>query len=176
MSTAALHRTQCGSRASVWVKDASDAVEALRALGEGRPHASVSVGQAQGEPGAKLAFLFTGQGAQQLGMGRALLESCAVFRAAFEKACGHFDALLELPLREVMFAEEGSEAASKLDQTAYAQPALFAVEVALFRQLKQWGIEPDILLGHSIGELAAAHVAGMGYMRATCKVAATRTR
>ena len=156
--TAALHRTQFGSRAAVSARDASEAVEALRALAEGRPHAAVSIGEAKGDAG-KLAFLFTGQGAQQLGMGRALLQTCAAFRAAFEEACGHFDELLELPLRAVMFAEEGSEAA-ELDQTAYAQPALFAVEVALFRQLEQWGITPDILLGHSIGELAAAHVCG----------------
>ena len=72
----------------------AEAVEALRALGEGRPHAAVSLGEAQGR-GGKLAFLFTGQGAQQLGMGRALLRSCAAFRAAFEEACGHFDELLD---------------------------------------------------------------------------------
>ncbi|HEY2418788.1 MAG TPA: type I polyketide synthase, partial [Steroidobacteraceae bacterium] len=174
--TAGLHRTQFGSRASVSAKDASQAVEALRALAEGRAHAAVSVGQAQGERGGKLAFLFTGQGAQQLGMGRALLESCPGFRAAFEEICGHFDALLDMPLRDVMFAEEGSEAASKLDQTAYTQPALFAVEVALFRQLEQWGVEPDILLGHSIGELAAAHVAGVWSLRDACRVVAARGR
>src|ERR1700759_2375990 len=109
-------------RAAASVDDAAEAVEALRARAEGRPHAAVSVGEAKGEHG-KLAFLFTGQGAQQLGMGRALLQTCATFRAAFEEACGHFDALLDLPLRAVMFAEEGSEAASKLDETAYAQPA-----------------------------------------------------
>ena len=68
--------------------------EALRALGEGRAHAAVSLGEAKG---SKLAFLFTGQGAQRLGMGRALLGSCAAFRAAFEEACGHFDELLEDP-------------------------------------------------------------------------------
>ncbi|HEY4973983.1 MAG TPA: acyltransferase domain-containing protein, partial [Steroidobacteraceae bacterium] len=159
--------------ASVSARDASEAVEALGALGEGRPHAAVSLGEAKG---GKLAFLFTGQGAQQLGMGRALLGSCAGFRAAFEEACGHFDELLDVPLRAVMFAEAGSEAALRLDETAYAQPALFAVEVALFRQLEEWGVEPDILLGHSIGELAAAHVSGVWSLKEACRVVAARGR
>src|SRR5262245_55787652 len=176
VSTAALHRTHFASRASVLARDASEAVEALRALGEGRSHAAVSLGEAKGERGGKLAFLFTGQGAQQLGMGRALLESCAAFRSAFEEVCGHFDELLDMPLRVVLFAEEGSDAAAKLDETAYAQPALFAVEVALFRQLEQWGVEPDILLGHSIGELAAAHVSGVWSLKEACRVVAARGR
>src|SRR5215471_8160290 len=103
-------------------------------------------------------------------MGRALLESCAAFRSNFEEACGYFDELLDLPLRSVMFADDSPEAASKLNETAYAQPALFAVEVALFRQLEQWGIEPDILLGHSIGELAAAHVSGVWSLKDACRV------
>src|SRR5882724_3359939 len=106
VATAALHRTHFVSRAAVSVRDAAEAVEALGALAEGRPHAAVSVGDARGAPG-KLAFLFTGQGAQQLGMGRALLETCAAFRAAFEEICDHFDVLLDLPLRAVLFAEEG---------------------------------------------------------------------
>src|SRR5262249_29604013 len=105
-----------------------------------------------------------------------LAESCAAFGAAFEDVCGQFDALLDMPLRVVLFAEEGSEAAAKLDETAYAQPALFAVEVALFRQLEQWGVEPDILLGHSIGELAAAHVSGVWSLKEACRVVAARGR
>jgi pimaricinolide synthase PimS1 len=175
IATAALHRTQFASRAAVSVRDVAEAVDALRSLAEGRPHAAISIGEARGEAG-KLAFLFTGQGAQQLGMGRALLESCAAFRATFEEACGHFDELLDLPLRLVMFADEGSEAATKLNETAYAQPALFAVEVALFHQLEQWGIAPDILLGHSIGELSAAHVAGVWSLKDACRVVAARGR
>jgi pimaricinolide synthase PimS1 len=173
IATAALHRTQFASRAAVSARDAAEAADALRSLAEGRPHAAVSVGEARE---GKLAFLFTGQGAQQLGMGRALLESCAAFRATFEEACGYFDELLDLPLRDVMFAEEGPAAAAKLNETAYAQPALFAIEVALFRQLEQWGIAPDILLGHSIGELSAAHVAGVWSLRDACRVVAARGR
>ncbi|WP_426410337.1 SDR family NAD(P)-dependent oxidoreductase [Bradyrhizobium ganzhouense] len=176
VATAALHRTQFGSRAAVSVRDAAEAADALRLLAEGRPHAAVSIGEARGEQAGKLAFLFTGQGAQQIGMGRALLENCATFRATFEEVCGYFDALLDLPLRSVMFAEAGSEAASKLDETAYAQPALFAIEVALFRQLEQWGITPDILLGHSIGELSAAHVAGVWSLQDACRVVSARGR
>ena len=170
-----MHRTHFAARASVSARDAAEATAALRALGDGRPHGAVSLGTA-GEQSGKLAFLFTGQGAQQLGMGRALAEICAAFRTAFEDVCGHFDALLDLPLRAVLFAEAGSEAAAKLNETAYAQPALFAVEVALFRQLESWGVEPDILLGHSIGELAAAHVAGVWSLKEACRVVAARGR
>ena len=175
LGTAALHRTHFAARASVSARDATEATAALRALGAGRPHGAVSLGTAR-ERGGKLAFLFTGQGAQQLGMGRALAESCAAFRAAFEDVCGHFDALLDMPLRVVLFAEEGSAAAAKLNETAYTQPALFAVEVALFRQLESWGIRPDVLLGHSIGELAAAHVAGVWSLTEACRVVAARGR
>ena len=86
--TAALHRTHFAARASVTARDAAEAGEGLRALSEGRAHTAVTVGAA--ERSGKLAFLFTGQGAQQLGMGRSLYASCAAFRAAFEEVCGAF--------------------------------------------------------------------------------------
>ena len=95
LSTAALHRTHFTSRASVAVRQAAEARAALLALSAGHSHAAVSLGEAQDERGGKLAFLFTGQGAQQLGMGRALFESCPVFREAIEEVCGHFDELLD---------------------------------------------------------------------------------
>ncbi|MFI6645983.1 beta-ketoacyl synthase N-terminal-like domain-containing protein, partial [Streptomyces sp. NPDC050504] len=150
----------------------TDTAELLRGLGDLAEGAAAGTTRTSG----KTAFLFTGQGAQRLGMGRELHDTYPAYRRAWDEIRAHLDAALETPLNDVLFAADGTPEAALLDRTEYAQPALFAVEVALFRLLESWGVRPDAVMGHSIGEIAAAHVAGVLSLADACTLVAARGR
>ncbi|MEU0505492.1 type I polyketide synthase [Nocardia sp. NPDC005998] len=160
-------RSLFAHRAVVVGRDRTELLAGLDAVAAGETHGGTVIGTAAN---SRLGLVFAGQGSQRVGMGQELYSTFRVFADAFDEVCEQLDPLLGSALRDAVFSGAG------LDDTALAQPALFAVEVALFRLLESWGVVPDVVFGHSVGEIAAAHVAGVLGLTDACVLVAARGR
>ncbi|MBB4266767.1 type I polyketide synthase [Roseospira visakhapatnamensis] len=156
-------------RVAFVVSSIDDLVSRLEGVSVDRPPARTA------RPDRALGVLFSGQGAQVANMGRALYATEPVFRDALDAAAAALDAHLDRPLASVLFPESEADAAL-IDQTGYTQPCLFAVEHALAALLDAWGLRPAGVVGHSVGEIAAARVAGVLDLDAAARLVATRGR
>jgi acyl transferase domain-containing protein/acyl carrier protein len=168
--TAAVGRAQFTHRLALIASDRTAMAAQLRAAIEGAEH--IQRGASAPSRRTKVGFLFTGQGSQYVGMGRSLYASEPVFRDVIDRCAAVLDPLLERPLRTVLFEDRDGA----LNQTGYTQPALYAIEVALAALWRHWGIEPSVVIGHSVGEFAAAAVAGVFSIEDGARLIAARGR
>ncbi len=162
-------RAQLNTRAAVVAGTTAEALARLQALAIGESAPGLTTGEAHGDR-PRIAFLFTGQGSQYAGMARRLYETQPVFSGALDRCAEILAPHLSRPLLDVIFGGE------ELDQTGYTQPALFAVEVALDRLWRSWGVEPMAVMGHSVGEYAAAVSAGALTLEDAARLIAERGR
>ncbi|WP_405151287.1 SDR family NAD(P)-dependent oxidoreductase [Nocardia salmonicida] len=168
--SAAVSRSRFSHRAVILGHGRDELESGLAALAAGTESSAVHLGSA--DSSARVAMLFPGQGAQRVGMGATLAARYPVFAAAFDEVCAHLDDTLGRSLRELVI--DGAGEPGLLDRTGYAQAALFATEVALFRLLESFGVRPDFLVGHSIGEVSAAYLAGVWSLADATRLVAAR--
>lgn len=167
-------RAHLTHRLAVVAETAAEARERLLSFAAGQETPGVAVNVLADTHSPEIAFLFTGHGAQYAGMGRVLYETQPVFRAAIDECAEILKAYLKHPLYAVLFLEAG--APDLMGQMLYAQPALFALEYALAKLWMSWGIRPAIVMGHSVGEYAAACIAGLFSVADGLKLVFTRGR
>ncbi len=174
--TANAGRAQFAHRAAISAKSLADLTGRLAALASGAEAPGLRVAHVQRRDPPRVAFVFTGQGAQYGGMARGLYDSVPTFRAELERCAVAIDtandALSDRPLLGVLFGTDNRS----LDRTEYAQPALFAIEVALAETWRAWGVPPAVLIGHSVGEVAAACVAGVMSLADAARLICARGR
>nr|ASV47009.1 hypothetical protein [uncultured bacterium] len=171
--TTATARALLDHRASVVAADRDELLASLTALAAGEPAAGLTELRALA---GKTALLFSGQGSQRAGMGVELAAAFPAFDRALDEVCAELDPKVGVSVRGLVEAAEGTPTAELLDATEFTQVALFAVEVALFRLVESLGIRPDYLIGHSVGEVVAAHVAGSLSLADACELVVSRGR
>ncbi|HTZ14424.1 MAG TPA: SDR family NAD(P)-dependent oxidoreductase, partial [Mycobacterium sp.] len=172
--TAGVGRAHFEHRAALVVNSKESASELLGALADDRPAPGLVRGVSDAPP--KTAWLFTGQGSQHPGMARELFDAEPVFADTLTRCAAVVADVLEKPLLDVIFDADSPDSEETLRQTSYAQPALFAVEMGLARLWQSWGFDPDVVLGHSVGQYSAACVAGVFTMEDGARLMAERGR
>ncbi|NEO38501.1 MAG: SDR family NAD(P)-dependent oxidoreductase [Moorea sp. SIOASIH] len=176
--TANTGRAQFNHRLAVVAQNQQDLVEKLRQQEQGEEVAGIFSAELLNNTTApKIAFLFTGQGSQYVNMGRQLYQQAPTFREAInqcEQILSTVETFQDKSLRDILYPGDDSSGSSLLDQTAYTQPVLFAIEYALFKLWQSWGIKPDVVMGHSVGEYVAATVAGVFSLEDGLKLIAVR--
>jgi acyl transferase domain-containing protein len=172
--TASTGRSHFAHRLAVPTASVAELRDALAAVVAGTIPAGVVQEHVKGARAPEVAFLFSGQGAQYVGMGRSLFETQPAFRRALERCHELLRPLMDRPLLSVLYPDRG--ATSSIDETGHTQPALFALEWALAELWRSWGVEPTAVMGHSIGELAAACVAGVFSLEDGLALVAARGR
>ncbi|MDM9585839.1 acyltransferase domain-containing protein [Nostoc sp. GT001] len=165
-------RSHFAHRLAIVAQSSKQLGDRLSNLTENQAMTGILAGKVASRKSLKIAFLFTGQGSQYVGMGRQLYETQPTFRKTLERCDEILRPYLDKPLLEILYATDAES--SLLDETAYTQPALFALEYALAELWQSWGVIPHVVIGHSLGEYVAACVAGVFSLEEGLKLVAKR--